>query len=125
MPIAAQPEPRQLRIHEAHVKLGIVDDELRIADEGEKIVDDAGEDRLVLESCGGVAVDAHCVLRDVALRIDEHVKDLAGQALVHDLDRADFQHPMSVRRIEACRFRVEHDFTHGAFGLPPAPRPRA
>ena len=72
-----------------------------------------------------MAVNAHRVLGDVALRIDERVEDLARQALVHDLDRADFQHPMSVGGIEARRFRVEHDFTHGGFDLPPAPRPRA
>ena len=117
-----EPKPRQLRVHEAHIKIGVVDDELRVADEGEKIVDHACEDRLVLENRGAMAVDTHCVLGDITLWIDENVKDLAGQALVHDLDGANFQHPMSVRRIEACRFRVEHDFTHGAFGLPPAPR---
>ena len=117
-----QAEPRQFRIHKAHIKIGIMDDELRIADEGQKIVDDLGEDRLVLKDRGGVAVDARRVLRHVALGIDENVEDIAGQALVHNLDRANFQHPMSVGRIEACRFRVEHDFTHGAFGLPLAPR---
>jgi hypothetical protein len=29
---------------------------------------------------------------------------------------------MSVRRIEARRFRIEHDFTHGGFDLPPSQR---
>ena len=82
----------------------------------------AREDWLVLENRGGVAMDARRVLRDVALGIDEDVEDIARQALVHDLDRANFQHPMSVGGIEACRFRVEHDFTHVAFGLPPSPR---
>ncbi len=47
------------------------------------------------------------------------MEDIAGQALMHDLDGADFQHPMPVGGIEAGRFRVEHDFTHGGFGLPP------
>ena len=37
-----------------------------------------------------MSVDAHRVLGDVALRINECVKDVAGQALVHDLDRANF-----------------------------------
>jgi hypothetical protein len=63
------PEPRQLRVDEAHIEFGIVDDERRITDEGEKFVDDAGEDRLVLEGGGGVAVDAGGVLGDVALRV--------------------------------------------------------
>ncbi len=117
----SEAEPRQLRVHEAYVKIGIMDDELRVADEGEKIVDHAREDRLVPENGGAMTVDTHCVLRDLALWIDECVKDLAGRALVHDLDGANFQHPMSVGRIEARRFRVEHDFTHGGFDLPPAP----
>ena len=68
---------------------------------------------LSFRTCGGVAMDARGVLRHVALRVDEHVENIAGQALVHNLDSANFQHPMSVGRIEACRFRVEHDFTHG------------
>ena len=77
---------------------------------------------LSLRTAAAMPVDAHCVLRDVALRIDERVKDLARQALVHDLDRANLQHPMPVRGIETRRFRIEHDFTHGEFGLPPSPR---
>ena len=93
-----------------------------IAYEGQKIVDHACENRLVLENGGAMPVDPDGLLGDGALRIDERVKDLAGQALVHDLDGANFQHPMSVGRIEACRFRVEHDFTHGGLDLPPAPR---
>ena len=49
MPIGARPSARELRVHEAHVELGVVNDEPRIADESQKIVDDASEDRLVLE----------------------------------------------------------------------------
>ena len=40
-------------------------------------------------------------------------KTFPVRALMNDFDRADFQHPVSLRGIEACRFGVEHDFTHG------------
>ena len=96
-----------------------------IADEGQKVADNAGEDRLVLENLRSVAMDARRVLGDVALGIDENMEDIAGQALMDDLDRADFQHPMPAGRIESRRFRVEHDFTHGGFGPQPSQRSSA
>ena len=71
----------------------------RIADEGQKVIDDRGEDRLILENRRVMAMDAHRVLGDVALRVDENVEDLPGQALMDDLDRADFHHPMPVRGV--------------------------
>ena len=52
-------------------------------------------------------------------------KALPVSDLMDDLDGADLHHPVSLRGIEARRFRVEHDFTHGGFELPPSPRPRA
>src|ERR1700722_14667684 len=72
-PDRGEVKPPQLRIHEAHIKIGIVNDELRVADEGQKIVDHACEDRLVLEHGGAMAVDTHCVLGDITLWIDENV----------------------------------------------------
>ena len=119
------PQPRQLCIHEAHVEFGVVDDEPRIADEGEKFVNDACEDRLVLEDGGGMTVDARGVLGDLALGIDERVEDFSRQDLMDDFDRANFQHPVSVGRTKASRFGVEHDFTHSELGLPRAPQQRA
>ena len=58
-------------------------------------------------------VDSHGLLRDIAFRIDENVKDLSRQALVDDFDSANLQHPMSVLGIKPRCFRIEHDFTHG------------
>ena len=90
------PQPCQLCIHEAYIEFGVVDDEPRIADEGEKFVNDACEDRLVLKDGGGMAVDARGVLGDLALGIDERMEDLSRQDLMDNFDRANFQHPVSV-----------------------------
>ena len=98
---------------------------LEIADEGEKLVNDACEDWLVLKDGGGMAVDARGVLGDLALGIDERVEDFSRQDLMDDFDRANFQHPVSVGRTKASRFGVEHDFTHSELGLPRAPQQRA
>ena len=102
-----------------------MDDELRVADKRQKIVDHACEDWLVLELRKTMPVNPHRVLRDIALGVDEHVKDLSRQALVHDLDGADFEHPMSVLGIKPGCFRVEHDFTHGGLRSPTKLRSRA
>ena len=110
-------EPRQLRVDEAHIEFGIVDDERGIADEGEKFVDDAGEDRLVLEGGDGVAVNARRIFRNVAFRVDQPMENPSRHRLVNYFDRADFQHPVPLLGIEARRFRVEHDFTHEVVNL--------
>ena len=110
-------ELRQLRVDEAHIEFGIVDDERGIADEGEKFVDDAGEDRLVLEGGDGVAVNARRIFGNVALRIDQPVENPSGHGLVNDFDCADFQHPVPLLGTEARRFRVEHDLTHEVVNL--------
>jgi hypothetical protein len=118
-------EPRQFRIDKAHIKIGVMDDERRVANEGKKFVNDAGEDRLVVENGGRMAVNARRVRGNVALRIDEGVIDLSGLNLVNDLDRANFHHSMPIGWTEPGRFRVEYDFTHRGVDLRQALRQRA
>ena len=66
-----------------------------------------------------MAVDANGVLGNVALGVDQVMEDAAGRGLVDDLDGADFEQPMALRRIEAGRFGVEHDLTHGVSSVLP------
>ena len=105
---------RQLGVEEAQVEFGVVDDQPVVADEGEKLVDHRGEHRLVGERSGRMAMDPVGVVGDVALRIDQHMKDRAGGDLIDDLYGADFDQAVALRRVEAGRFGVEHDLTHRA-----------
>ena len=119
-------ERRQLGVEEAHVEFGVVDDQAIFADEGEKLVDHGGEDRLVGERGGRMAVDAERLLRHVAFGIDQHVKDGAGGDLVDDLHCADFDQPIALRWVEAGRLGVEDDLTHrSASGRERRPAPAA
>ena len=119
MPIGSRPSALKLRIDEAHIEFGVVDDDLRVADKREKLLDEHGEDGLVLQQLRGVAVNPHGVLGDIALRVDQVMEDASGRRLVHDLDRADLEQPVSFQRAQAGGFGVKHDLTHdGSFVLP-------
>jgi hypothetical protein len=107
----------ELRIDEARVEARIVDDERRIADEGEQVVDDIGEQRLVGEEFGREAVHPEGLLGHVALRIDVTVKRLPGRNRVEQLDAADLNQPIAAQGIEAGRFGIEHDLAHIAHSL--------
>ena len=119
------PEAREFRVEETHVELGVVDDETRVADESEKIVDDRRKDRLVPQRRRRMAVDAKSVLGHLALGIDERVKHPAGRVLMDDLDPADLDDAMARGGIEAGRLGVEHDFTHRPILSPASRRARA
>ena len=125
MPIASRPSLANSAFTKPMSNSALWMMSLEVADEGEKFVNDACEDRLLPEDGGGMTVHAHGVLGDVALGIEERVEDLSRQGLVDNLDRPNFQHPVSVGRTKAGRFGVEHDFTHGGPGLARAPRLRA
>ena len=94
-----------------------MDDQSRIADERHEFVDHAREAWLVLEDISGVAMNARRIFGHVAFGIDQRMKNFAGCALADNLDRADFQDAMSLGRIEAGRFRIEHDLTHDDLGF--------
>ena len=104
------PERRQLGVEEPHVEFGVVDDEAILADEGEEVVDHRGEDRLVGERSGRMAVDAERLLRHFAFGIDQGVKDDAGGDLVDDFHGADFD-----QADRPCRGRVRSSRCRGRF----------
>ena len=58
----------ELRIDEAEIEHRIVRDQRRIGDEGEKLLADVGEQRLVLEKLGRQAVHLERLVRHIALR---------------------------------------------------------
>ena len=104
----------ELGIEEAEIERGVVRHQRRFADEGEELVGDFGEQRLVLQELGGEAVNLERGSRHLALRIDVAVEALAGGNLVVELDAADLDEPVALVGIEPRRLGVQHDFPHGA-----------
>jgi hypothetical protein len=71
-----------------------------------------------------MAVNSCRVLRNVALRIDERMKDSPGQRLMNDFHHADLHHPVPFGRTEAGRLGVKYNFTHDGLDAPRSlPRP--
>ena len=64
----------------ADIEGRIVNDQFRVFDEGEKVIDDLGETGLGFEICAADAVDSFCALIDVSVRIQKAMKLASGQA---------------------------------------------
>ena len=105
-------KPAQLGIDELHVETGVMDHQFGVADEGDEIVSDGGEDRLFRKSLGGKAMNLERLGRHVAFGVDILMIDPARRHVVHQLDAADFHDPVAVMRVETGRLRVHHDLTH-------------
>src|SRR5881227_3708166 len=99
-------------IEEGQVECGVVNDQRRIAEELDELLDDLREARLLLEKLGRQAVHRKGLGRHVALGIDVTVEGRAGGNAVEQLDAADLDQPMTLVRIEAGGLGVEHDFAH-------------
>ena len=89
-----------------------MDDEGRIADESEEIVDDLGEDRFIGEEFVGKAVDHRGFARHIAFGIKIDMERVAGGNVIDKLDAADFGDAMAGQGVEACGFGIEDDFAH-------------
>ena len=50
--------------------------------------------------------------RHAAFRVEIAMECLARRNAVDELDAADLDQAVAVKRIEACGLRVEHDFAH-------------
>ena len=89
-----------------------MDDERRVRDEGEKLVDDLVKQRLAGEKLAGEAVHRKGFGRHVAFRMDMPVKHLSGRHAIENLDAADLHQAIATERIETRGFGIENDFTH-------------
>ncbi len=74
---------QKLRVDEAAIELGVVGHERRIGEEIEKLLQDRGKERLIGEKGAGEAVNAHHLLRHVALGIEVAVEMAPGR---HKID---------------------------------------
>src|SRR5215831_14841291 len=84
----------------------------RVADERDQVLNDLGEERLVLEGLARQAVDGDGLGRHVALGIDVAMKGLSARNAIDELDAADLHQSMSLEGIKPGRFGIEHDFAH-------------
>ncbi len=104
--------PAELRVHEAHVELGVVDHQLRVAQEVDEVARDLVEDRVGRQELGGEAVDVERLHRHVAARVDVLVIDAAGGDVVDQLDGADLHDAVAFLGLDARGLGVEDDFAH-------------
>jgi hypothetical protein len=108
----------QLVVEEGDVERGVVDHQLRAADELEQLVDDLGEPRLLRQEFVG---DAVYVLRgaiDRPVGAQIAMKAAAGAAAIDQLDAADLDDAMPLLRLQPRGFGVEDDLPHGALRPP-------
>ena len=78
-------------------------------DEGEHVVGQLGEARLVAQELGGQAVHLERLVWHLALGIQMAVPHPAGRDAVEQLDAADLDDAVAVERVEPGRLGVEHD----------------
>src|SRR5262245_66608363 len=87
----------------------------RVADEGDHVLDDLGEERLVLEELARQAVDGDGLRRDVALGIEVAMKTLPARYAIDELDAADLHQSVPLEGIKPRGLGIEHDFAHVYF----------
>src|SRR5215471_12293671 len=107
----------KLGVEKADVEARVVDDERRIADEGEQVVGDLGEQRLVGEELGRQPVYRESLGRHVALRIEIAMEGLTRRDPVEQLDATDLDQAVAAERVETGGLGIEHDFPHGGSRL--------
>ena len=109
-------EAREFRVEEPHVEVRIVDDQRRVADEGQEIVGDGGEHRLVGEKIVGQPMHRERLLRHRAFRIDVElplaVRPVADD-VVDQLDTADLDDPVALIGAQPGGLGIQDDLTHG------------
>ena len=107
----------ELGIEESQVELGVVDYQHRIAQEGEHVLGDLGEFRLLRQELTGQPVHLEGIGRHLALRIDIGLKTFARGDVVDQLQASDFNDAVARLGVEPGGFGIENDFAHSA----PAP----
>src|SRR3546814_20345100 len=95
------------------VERGVVDHKFRAIDEGEELVGDRGELRLVGEELQGQAGDFLRAGLELALGMDVLVVRAAGGPALDQLHAADLDDAVALLPFKAGGFGVEDDLAHG------------
>ena len=99
-------------LEERHVEGRVVDDELRVVDEAQKLRDDVRKSGLVLEELEAQPVHLLRTRVDCALGVQILVKVTAGQAPIDDLDATDLDDPVTAIGFQSRGLGVEDDLPH-------------
>src|SRR5690554_689933 len=102
----------QFVIEEAKVELGIVRYQRRVLKEVDQLKGMFVEALFIRQESVREAVHLFGGMRHRTLRIEVSVEGASRRHSVDQLDAADLDHPVTTLRIEARRFRIEHNFTH-------------
>ena len=110
--VPAQQRPRQpveLGIEEAEIEGGVVHHQHGAFDEGQHVVGQLAEARLVAQELGGQAVHLEGLIGHLALGVEVAVPHPARRDAVEELDAADLDDSVAVERVEPGGLGVEHD----------------
>ena len=94
------------------VRQRVMRNKRRVANERNQVVDDFGEERLVLEELARQAVDGGGLGGHVALGIEIAMKALPARNAIDELDAADLHQSVPLEGIKPRRLGIEHDFAH-------------
>src|SRR5690606_5171892 len=106
-------EALELVLEEAHVEGGVVDHQLGAVDEGQELVGDLAELRLVGQEFQGQPGDLLRPGLELAVGIEVAVEGASGGPALDQLDAADLHHAVALAPFQACGFGVEDDVAHG------------
>ena len=118
-----QAQAVEFGVDEADVEAGVVNHDLGARHEGQQLLGHCREERLVGQEVVGDAVHAHRVRVAGALRVDVVVQAAAGVAPVDHLDAADLDDAVALGGVQAGRFGVQEDLSHGVYRSGAASRP--
>jgi hypothetical protein len=100
--------------------MGIVNDQLSAVDEGQKLIDDSGEDRFIRQELLCYSVNLKRSLIDRSLGPNVLVIVSASQFSVDNFNAANLYNAMSLPDLKARRFGIKYNLSHVS---PSQPRP--
>src|SRR5262249_46954531 len=103
-------------VDEAAVELGIVSDNLMLADEIDQLIADVSEFRLAGDHGVGDAVHARGVSLDFPFRVDITMEGTSRRQQVFNLNATDFDQAVTLTMVDAGGFGVENDFDGHRYG---------
>ena len=82
-------------------------------DECQELVGDIGKQRLVVEKVIGQPMHRDSAGINLAFRIDVDMKLFAGRHVIDKRERADFDDPMAVLRVNPRGLSIKNNLAHG------------
>ena len=99
-------------IDEAHIKGGVVDDQLPSPQIVHEILNDIAETGFIEKKFVGDAVHLNRRLVDITIRLQVLVEIVSGETTIDHLHTADFDDLVSLLRLQARGLRIQNDLSH-------------